>query len=235
MTPPPSFDAIAPYYQLLEGVTFGPLLQRCRTAFLDRMRNSSRALILGDGDGRFLAELLRSNPDIEVDSLDLSDGMISLARRRVAPSMARRVRFATGDARSVAFPSTGYDLVVTNFFLDCFPANEMGPLIDRIAAVSGPGALWVDGDFRLPSKGWLRILAKVLLVGMYGSFRVLTGLRSRALIDPAPFIRRHGFGLVEEKEQLWGFLSSRLWASSLVPHSVGVTPPYGSVEAKSPL
>ncbi|MDB5309194.1 MAG: Methyltransferase domain protein [Gemmataceae bacterium] len=225
MTPRPSFDLLAPVYHLLERVTFGPLLHRCRTAHLDQIAGCRRALVLGDGDGRFLADLLRANRQVRVDSLDISPGMIALARRRTAgiPGAAERARFVAADARTAPLPEAGYDLVVTNFFLDCFPPEDLESLIDRVAAGCLPGVLWLDGDFRLPAAGRPRAVARVILAGMYSFFRLTTRLPTRQLTDPAPFLAARGFTLAGEKTQLRGFLSSQVWVrgNSLAPHRAG--------------
>ena len=86
-----SFDRIASSYRFLEWIVFSNLLQRARTAFISQTVDSRRALIVGEGDGRFLAELLRRNPDIQVDCVDASAAMIRCARARTAviPSKAR--------------------------------------------------------------------------------------------------------------------------------------------------
>ena len=51
--------------------------------FLGEVADSRRALLCGDGDGRFLAELLRANREVCADFVDLSAGMIDVARRRI--------------------------------------------------------------------------------------------------------------------------------------------------------
>jgi SAM-dependent methyltransferase len=88
-----SFDRIAPNYQFFETIAFGNALQRARTAFLWQIRDGERVLVLGEGDGRFLAELLRRNPEAEIDCIDASAAMIRNARTRaraaVIPSKAR--------------------------------------------------------------------------------------------------------------------------------------------------
>ena len=61
-----SFDTLAPIYRPLEAVLAGGVLQLCRTSFLAESVDRRRALILGEGPGRFLVELLRINPSIEV-------------------------------------------------------------------------------------------------------------------------------------------------------------------------
>ena len=221
MTPRPSFDRLAPAYQFLERITFGPLLHRCRVAYLDQLSGCRHALVLGDGDGRFLADLLRANPTVRVDSLDISPGMISLARCRVQriPGAAGRVRFVIADARTDPLPGSGYDLVVTNFFLDCFGPADLARVVDRVAVVCGPEAIWVDGDFRIPGSGWPRRVAHVVLAAMYLFFRIVTRLPAGRLTDAAPLIAARGFVPVAEMSWLRGGLSSRMWVRGL-PRSV---------------
>jgi ubiquinone/menaquinone biosynthesis C-methylase UbiE len=213
MTRQPSFDLLAPAYQFLEKITYGPLLHWCRTAHLDQLRDSSRALILGDGDGRFLVELLKANPRVIVDSLDISAGMLNLARRRVDSlrDATGRVHFTQADARACAWPGQRYDLIITNFFLDCFSAADLEPIIDHVAGAALPGAIWLDGDFRMPPGKWTRLLARIMLATMYLFFGMATRLTTRRLTDPATRIQANGFTLHSERTWLKGFLSSRLW------------------------
>lgn len=217
MTPRPSFDRLAPAYQTLERLTFGGLLHWCRTAHLDRLHDCRRALILGDGDGRFLADLVRAHPNIEADSVDISPGMLALAHQRVAriPTAVNRVRFIHADACADPLPASGYDLVVTNFFLDCFRPADLAALVDRAAQACAPNAIWVDGDFRLPHSGWSRVAARGALAAMYSFFRLTTRLAASELSDSAPHLERADFTLGEEVARLGGFLSARLWRRGL--------------------
>ena len=88
-----SFDRIASSYRFLEWIAFCDVLQRARTAFIPQTVDNRRALVVGEGDGRFLVELLRTNPRIEVDCVDTSKKMLGLARARAAviPSKARNL------------------------------------------------------------------------------------------------------------------------------------------------
>ena len=213
MTPRPSFDRLAAPYRALELLTFGGLLHRCRTAHLERVHACRRALVLGDGDGRFLADLLQTNSRVRVDSVDISPGMLAAARRRVraVPGAAERVRFVVADARTDPLPDTGYDLVVTNFFLDCFRPGELATVVARVAEICAPNAVWLDGDFRLPPKGWERVAARAALAGMYAFFRLATRMPNGRLTDPAPLLGATGWRLDAEAAWLRGFLSARLW------------------------
>ena len=91
-----NFDRIAPWYRSLEWIVFGDKLQRCRIASLAEIGAPRRVLIVGEGDGRFLAEFLRVHPDAEVDCLDASvrqwrarkrdvEGSIELDVTRISP------------------------------------------------------------------------------------------------------------------------------------------------------
>lgn len=73
-----SFDAIAPHYRWLEWVTAGPLLQRCRIEFIHEIQNAGNILLLGEGRGRFLLELLRLNHEARITCLDASARMLEL-------------------------------------------------------------------------------------------------------------------------------------------------------------
>jgi SAM-dependent methyltransferase len=204
-----NFDALAPHYRWIETLTFGSQLQWCRTALLSEMLAARRGLVLGDGNGRFLAELLAANRLVTVDAIDMSPAMIELASQRVGET--GRARFQVADARSTSFMPTGYDLIVTNFFLDCFSKDDLERLIPTLAATLESGGRLVVGDFRLPESGWPRLVGRAALAAMYAFFRFTTGLPARRLVDPDLILRRCGLTLVREESRLRGFLSTRLW------------------------
>ncbi len=77
---PPRFDRVARLYRVLEYLSFGPMLERCRFHHLPALAaaDCSRALILGDGDGRFLARLLAACPELSAQAVDASPAMLRL-------------------------------------------------------------------------------------------------------------------------------------------------------------
>lgn len=208
-------DGIARWYRLLEYLAFGRALERRRREYIDEVAGATCALILGDGDGRFTAELLRRSKTIQVDSVDLSSSMLALAEKRVraCPSSRVRVSFHQGDARTTGLPGK-YDLIVSHFFLDCFTREEMPALITRVAQVACPQARWLLSEFSLPSVGIKRWAAAFLIRAMYLFFRVSTGLRANCLPDYAGSLAREGFRRVRHKSTWGGFLVSELWERS---------------------
>jgi len=196
-------DLIAPHYWWIERLGMGRSLERRRRWFLPEIGLARRALVLGDGDGRFLAELLRRNAVVRADYVDLSGRMLELARRRAG---AERVDYRRADALTAEFQPGEYDLIATHFFFDCFSASELDALIGRIAVAARPGTQWVVSEFRTPN-----IPARLLVSALYLFFRITTGLKTRKLTDHRPILRAHGFQLIDAGHSRAALVVSELW------------------------
>ncbi|MGB8028593.1 MAG: methyltransferase domain-containing protein [Terracidiphilus sp.] len=207
----PNFDRVAKIYRWMELWTFGPLLSRCRTALFPELASTHRALVLGDGDGRFTAELLRANSEVRIDAVDASPAMLEALLRR-AEANARRVYAHCADAREWQPENAQYDLVVTHFFLDCLTTEECRALAARLRDALSPSAMWIVSEFAIP-EGWFgRIVAGPLISVLYRAFGVLTGLRIRSLPDYRAALRDAGFALARQRTRLRGLLVSEMWA-----------------------
>jgi len=206
-----SFDTLAPYYRIMEWVTAAGVLQRCRTAFLAETANCRRALLLGEGPGRFLVELLRANPRVVVTCVERSPRMIEEAQRGLKESDLDRVHFVPADALTWQPPQNKFDLVVTNFFLDCFRRDELKGLVAKIAASATTDARWLLADFREPETGWRRWRGRAALALMYGFFRVATGLSASRLTPPDGFLAAGGFRLAARRLANFELAHSDLW------------------------
>jgi SAM-dependent methyltransferase len=207
-----NFNLIARPYRGLEYLTLGKALERCRTHYLSRLRDCRHALVLGDGDGRFLAQLLVHNPHLEADAVDTSATMLELLRQRSEAGTAdANTRLRTHHSNAMTFTLAGpYDLVVTHFFLDCLTQAELNSLVARVASTLAPGALWLVSDFRIPD-GSMRLPARALVRGLYFAFRVLTGLRTTALPDHATPLTRSGLRRIARQHSFAGLLTTELW------------------------
>jgi len=208
-----NFNRLAAHYHWLELAFAGGLMQRCRTAFLARTAPCRSALLVGEGTGRFLVELLRARPGMEVTCVEHSAGMIAQARRRLHAENLNpdRVQFLAADALTWTPPAGKFDLVVTNFFLDCFPPDQLRQLIPRIAAGTTPSALWLLADFRLPEHGWRRWRAAGILAVLYLAFKLTTALSARWLTPPDDLLQHAGFQLVERRLASFGLAHADLW------------------------
>jgi SAM-dependent methyltransferase len=208
-----NFDLIARPYRWLEYFSFGPFLDRCRRAQLVDLKYASRALVLGDGDGRFLARLLAVNPSLSADVVDSSASMLKVLERRVDRSGSlgrRRIRLYHADALDWK-PTGNYDLIVTHFFLDCFSPLQLKQLVDRILPHATPGAKWLISEFAIPGNPIAAPFARAIISLLYRAFGCLTGLPVRALPDYAAAFSRRGMVLSQERRTLAGLLSSQIW------------------------
>ena len=213
-----SFDAVAPWYRALETIAFGDALQQCRVACLGEIQAPRHVLIVGEGIGRFLCELLRAHPRVQVDCVDASERMLQLARKRVQseiPDRTDQVRFLHRDITSWLPAENAYDLLVTHFLLDCFAEAELAGVIRKLAGAAKPDAAWLLADFRLPTQGFARLHAKVWLVAMYQFFRLTARIRAAELVDPTSHLQAAGFRLVQQNLFKHEMLKSELWRRNL--------------------
>jgi ubiquinone/menaquinone biosynthesis C-methylase UbiE len=191
-----SFDRLAKSYQTLETLRFGGRLQACRVAGLSWLAPPREVLLLGEGNGRFLLELVRTFDEASIHVIDASPAMLTQARKRVAthaPAALDRIRFQQGRVPHFDLDPNFYDLLVTNFFLDCFDRDALDRLLPFLDRSLTSEATWLYADFCLPERPVRRLRARFWLTVMYRFFRLTTDLRARALVDPLPALRELGW------------------------------------------
>jgi len=207
----PNFDSIARAYRAMEYLSFGPLLERCRVRFLGDCAHARRALVLGDGDGRFTARLLAANANVQVDAVDLSAAMLRQLQGRAARVHAvERLRTIHADLRGFA-PESEYDLVVSHFFLDCLNEQELDEMVARIVPHLTPQAIWLVSEFSIPEKGWRRIAAGALVRFLYFAFEKLTQLDIHILPNYGRVLIAHGFSSQRQIPSAGGLLVAETW------------------------
>jgi ubiquinone/menaquinone biosynthesis C-methylase UbiE len=208
-----SFDFLAPHYRWLELILAGDKLQRCRTAFLRGDYAPGRVLLLGEGNGRFLLECRQQWPAAQLTCVDSSPRMLELARKRLQRHGLDpfRVEYVCADALRWPLPKSSFDLIVTNFFLDCFGPKDLKELIPTLAKAAVPRATWWLSDFRVPTGRLLRWRALLIHRLMYRFFRVVTRLRAVRLTAPDQLLSASGFELSERRVSEWGLLHADCW------------------------
>ncbi len=193
-----NFNGIAPYFERLEKIVFHKEMQRCRTALLSSLPNFNKAALVGEGDGRFLVELLKHTECEQVHYIDSSQTMLEIARKRVQkclPEMIKRVHFYHRDLSIESMPDQNYDLVVTNFFLDVFDEPSLAENVSKIANSCKRSSTWLYADFQISGGMIQRMRASTWINIMYVFFRFATQIQAKSLIDPSENLDRHGFQL----------------------------------------
>ena len=185
-----NFDRVARHYWWMERLVFGRALENCRFAFLPALADCRRVLCVGEGDGRFSAELLRRYPDVMVDAIEPSGKM-----RELAP---KRVRF-------VDRPGTDYDMIVAHFVFDTLTPEEAAALINEIQRTS-PKARWIISEFH-PRGHATALLTQI----MYAFFCWTAGLQVRQIPPYEDELRRAEYALSHQWSAWNGYIMSQLW------------------------
>jgi ubiquinone/menaquinone biosynthesis C-methylase UbiE len=220
MSAPATFGRLARAYRWIEYLSFGSYLQKCRRLRLREIASCRRALVYGDGDGRFLAELVRRFPQIQVAAVDASGEMLRRAAMRLPENAKVRLVHADALAQQVAtLPEAPFDLIVSHFFLDCFNEEELTALLARVNEATKEGAMWVVSDFAIPRRHVARQAGKLIVSGLYLAFGLLTGLTTRRLPDHGRVMREAGWSLDDRRTLLLGLLISERWRRSLPSES----------------
>lgn len=218
-SPVSRFDPLAAHYEWMEAILAGRKLERCRDALWNRLPPVKNALLAGEGHGKFLAALLRRHPEARVTCLDASAGMLEMARRRMRRESLPldRVEFVHADLLEWNIPGARYDLIATNFFLDCFAREQLPRAIARLKEGARPGAYWLISDFQIPRGGWKRLRAQIIHKTMYAFFRLVTRLPASAVVQPAPYLQASGFQRLYRREFDWDLLYAELWRNEPQP------------------
>jgi ubiquinone/menaquinone biosynthesis C-methylase UbiE len=176
--------------------------------------SAHKALVIGDGDGRFVSELALQNQKVEIDAVDLSRKMVDLTRKRIRdilPPEPERINLVQADIRKLIPSRAPYDLIATHFFFDVFSNSQLSSVIDGISSWAAPDALWIVSEFDMPESAWGRIKARLWLKTMYAFFRFTTKLENQRLPCWRPLLRQAGFTRKLQATFENGFIVSELW------------------------
>lgn len=205
---PVNFDQLAPFYQAMEGLTAGGKLQRCRLAFLAKIPVPRDVLLAGEGHGRFLPECVKRFPEARIVVVDSSQRMLEIAAAKVT---SEQVEFVRADLLEWDGPRGQFDLIVTNFFLDCFPPDELATVVGKLGELAAPEADWLLADFQIAPSGPARWRSRLIVAMLYRFFGIVTGLKARSLVQPDAQINQAGFRLHLRNPHEWGLLKSEWW------------------------
>ncbi len=203
-----NFDRLAPFYRAMEMVTAGGKLQRCRMAFVAEIPVPRHILLAGEGHGRLLPECVRRFPEASIVVVDSSSRMLEIARKNVRSA---RVEFIHADILEWTAPPAEFDLVVTNFFLDCFREDELATVVRKLGEMATPAAHWLLADFEIAPSGVAHWRSRVIVGMLYRFFSAVTGLRADSLVPPDGEMVKAGFTLHSREIYDRGLLKSEWW------------------------
>ncbi len=202
------FDRVASAYRWLEYLAFGRTLQRARTVHLPALADCRDILVVGDGDGRAVAQLATIAGAARIHCIDTSRRMLDEAARRVPAAARARVTFTCADVRTFDAGHDAWDAVVTLFVLDCFDNDDVRAVVERLHAALRPGGRWLFADFAIPARGWRRWRARIWIDGLYRFFRWRTGLAVSRLPASEAILAAAGLVPLAVEERQAGLIRS---------------------------
>lgn len=203
------YSKVALFYKWIERAVFGGKLQRARVALLSQLISEihdecdTRVLVVGDGDGRFCAELLKRTSRLRVDYVDCSEGMVRLAKKSVGDS--DRVAWCCEDLRSL--DGAGYDAVVAHFLLDGFEGDERKAVLRGLLKKVKAGGVFHMSDFDPVAKVWGQTLVRAMQV----FFAVSAGLPFVQVVRDDAEVEASGGIKMSEKCWQKGWIYTQLW------------------------
>jgi ubiquinone/menaquinone biosynthesis C-methylase UbiE len=140
-------------------------------------------LDIGCGTGQFALTLLERYPRARVWGVDLSQGMLHKAGRRIAQA-AGRLHLVQGDSARLPFADDCFDAVTCSHSFHHYPLQER--VLAEMHRVLRPGGrlLIIDGDC---DRLWGRLIFDVLVVLVEGPVHHRTGADFRELYEVAGF------------------------------------------------
>ena len=206
------FNKIAPYYSLLESLLFGGALQATRTSFIHYLVDAENILLIGEGRGRLLKELLRFNPKAEVCVVEQSTRMIEKMKCDLEPFDLEKVTFI--NESFLTYPGTyQFDAVCTCFFFDCFESPEVKNGIGKIYSLLKVDGIWMNADFRFFPNNVIhqRIAHRILIQFLYGFFHLTSKLTATTVVCVETLACKSGFKVVETFKHAFLPLSSEVY------------------------
>lgn len=134
--PESSYDRISGLYDLLSGPAEGPL--RLEAVELLAPCRGDTVLDIGCGTAQATRELAARGA--QVWGIDISNGMLGVARRNLRRQPSGNAFLCRADARRMPFASGAANGILMSFTLEIFPVPDMHALLDeckRVLVTSG--------------------------------------------------------------------------------------------------
>lgn len=206
------FNWLAHYYDSLTAILFGKALHKSQVCFLRSAPQGCNLLIIGGGSGKILTALQEVNPSCNIWYVEASSEMLSMAAKKISAESRGRLSFIHGTEKSIP-QGIRFDAVITNFFLDLYPDQELREISERIYHSLDSKGLWLVSDFVNGGKWWQRMLLWV----MYRFFVITCNIKASAL--PSWEIQLKSAGMKENTFKLFfgGFIKSVVYEKDQVP------------------
>ncbi len=133
----PVYTATAPLYDVW--AMFTETHARTRALALADTHNGESVLEVAVGTGLTFQELVRRNPDGYTNGIDLTPAMLARAEEKAVRIGARNYHLAVGDAYSLDFPDSHFDVLLNSYMFDLLPEADFTRVLGEFKRVLKPG------------------------------------------------------------------------------------------------
>ena len=151
------FDAIAGRYDVINTVLSGGLHRIWRRELRRKLPQKFHQIVLdlATGTADVAIELTKDDHVAKVIGVDLSEGMISIGRTKLAKlSLVNRIQLQVGDAQKLTYTSDQFDAATMSFGIRNVP--DVDACLREIYRVLKPGGRCLILEFAMPSSLFVR-------------------------------------------------------------------------------
>ncbi len=179
---------------------------RYRALELAKIHNNQSVLEVAVGTGLMFSDIVQRNSKGENIGIDISQGMLSKAKRRLSKQQNENYSLSIGSAFNLKVKDASIDMLVNNYMFDLIPFNQMDSVIDEFNRV-----LKQNGKLLLINMTKSERFGASLYENLYSlSPRLMGGCRGVQLTD---LLTQHGFRIeVREYIQQMLFPSEVIFA-----------------------
>jgi len=147
------FDTISGDYDGLNRVISFGIDVKWRRKVLNKIieKNPETILDIATGTGDLAITFAEKSNAKQIIGLDLSDGMLSIAKKKVANTpFVEKIEFIKGDSESLAFPENSFDAITVSFGIRNFENLKKG--LAEILRVLKPDGIFIILETSVPTK-----------------------------------------------------------------------------------
>jgi ubiquinone/menaquinone biosynthesis C-methylase UbiE len=134
---PKVYKSIAPIYDLWGALTETKSRKRCLE--LADIHNGEKVLEVAVGTGSTFVEILQKNPNGMIHGIDLTDEMLSRAKKKAARLDHKNYSLKLGDAYNLAYPDNTFDVLMNSYMFDILSEKDFPTVLKEFKRVLSPG------------------------------------------------------------------------------------------------
>ena len=111
---------------------------RYRALELAEIKNNQSIIEVAVGTGLMFSDIVQRNPNGQNIGIDISQGMLSKAKRRLSKYQNNNYSLSIGSAFNLKVNDDSIDMLVNNYMFDLIPFNQMDSIINEFYRVLKP-------------------------------------------------------------------------------------------------